>query len=139
MAYDQENIFAKILRCDAPAFKVYENEHALAFMDVMPQVPGHTLVIPKYPAEDLHDMDANVLAETIKAVQVVAAGVKAAFSAPGIMIAQLNGPAAGQTVFHLHFHILPRFEGLEFKMHARDMEDFAVLEAHAERVRAQLQ
>lgn len=138
MAYDTDNIFAKILRGEAPAFKVYEDEHALAFVDVMPQVDGHTLVIPKDNAEDLHDADPIVLAATIQTVQTVADAVKKAFDAPGIMIAQLNGPAAGQTVFHLHFHILPRFAGLEFKMHARDMEDFEKLEAHAERIRAQL-
>lgn len=136
MSYDNNNIFAKILRDEAPAFKVYETDQALAFMDVMPQVPGHTLVIPKDSAEDLHDVDPVILAGTIQAVQIVAAAVKQAFEAPGIMIAQLNGPAAGQTVFHLHFHILPRFQGVEFKLHAREMEDFAVLEAHAQRIRA---
>jgi histidine triad (HIT) family protein len=136
MAYDDNNIFAKILRGEAPAFKVYEDEHSMAFMDVMPQVPGHTLVIPKDPAETIHEADPVILGATMATVQKVAAAVKQAFAAPGIMIAQLNGPAAGQTVFHMHFHILPRHEGLEFKMHARDMEDRAVLEAHAEKVRA---
>lgn len=135
MSYDSDNIFAKILRGEAPAFKVYETDQTLAFMDVMPQVPGHTLVIPKDSAEGLHDVDPIILASTIQAVQTVADAVKQAFEAPGIMIAQLNGPAAGQTVFHMHFHIMPRFEGLEFKLHAREMEDFAVLEAHAERIR----
>jgi histidine triad (HIT) family protein len=136
MSYDSDNIFAKILRGEAPAFKVYETDETLAFMDVMPQVPGHTLVIPKDCAEGLHDVNPVILGSTIQAVQTVADAVKQAFEAPGIMIAQLNGPAAGQTVFHLHFHIMPRFQGLEFKLHAREMEDFAVLEAHAERVRA---
>ena len=138
MAYDSDNIFAKILRGEAPAFKVYEDDHALAFMDVMPQVEGHTLVIPKDKAENIHDADPTVLGATIQTVQTVAEAVKKAFEAPGVMIAQLNGSAAGQTVFHLHFHILPRFEGLEFKMHARGMEDFDKLEAHAARIRAQL-
>ena len=136
MSYDSDNIFAKILRGEAPAFNVYETDQALAFMDVMPQVPGHTLVIPKDGAEGLHDVDPVILGSTIQAVQTVADAVKQAFEAPGIMIAQLNGPAAGQTVFHMHFHIMPRFHGLEFKLHAREMEDFAVLEAHAERIRA---
>tara|TARA_R110001592_G_scaffold363396_2_gene687659 strand:- start:75151 stop:75576 length:426 start_codon:yes stop_codon:yes gene_type:complete len=135
MSYDTDNIFAKILRGEAPAFKVYETPQALAFMDVMPQVPGHTLVIPKDSAVGLHDVDPEVLAGTIQAVQTVSAAVKQAFDAPGIMIAQLNGEAAGQTVFHMHFHIMPRFRGLEFKLHARDMEDFAVLERHAEQIR----
>ena len=138
MAYDSDNIFAKILRGEAPAFRVYENDHALAFMDVMPQADGHTLVIPKDTAEDLLDADPVVLGATMQAVQTVALAVKQAFSAPGIMIAQLNGAAAGQSVFHLHFHILPRYEGLEFKIHARDMADSSILEGHAKRIRAHL-
>jgi len=135
MAYDTDNIFAKILRGEAPAFKVYEDDYALAFMDVMPQVEGHTLVIPKDPAENLLDADPVILGATIQVVQTVAEAVKQAFSAPGIMIAQLNGVAAGQSVFHLHFHIMPRFEGLEFKIHAQNMEYPAKLEQHAERIR----
>ena len=136
MAYDTDNIFAKILRGEAPAFKVYEDDHTLAFMDVMPQVDGHTLVIPKDPAQNIHEADPVILGATIQTVQKVSRAVKQAFDAPGIMVAQLNGPAAGQTVFHLHFHILPRHDGIEFRMHARDMEDFDKLEAFAERVRA---
>ena len=136
MAYDTDNIFAKILRGEAPAFKVYEDDHTLAFMDVMPQVDGHTLVIPKDPAQNIHEADPVILGATIQTVQKVSLAVKQAFDAPGIMVAQLNGPAAGQTVFHLHFHVLPRHDGLEFRMHARDMEDFDKLEAHADRVRA---
>ena len=138
MAYDPNNVFAKILRGEAPAITVYENEHALAFMDIMPQVDGHTLVVPKADAEDLLDANPKVLGETIQVVQTVAVAVKKAFSAPGIMIAQLSGAAAGQTVFHLHFHILPRFEGLQFKLHAREMENFDKLEAFAERIRQHL-
>jgi histidine triad (HIT) family protein len=139
MAYDIENVFAKILRGEAPAFKVFETDHALAFMDIMPQVPGHTLVIPKDSAEGLFDTDPLILASTIQVVQTVAGAVKQAFEAPGIMIAQLNGAAAGQTVFHMHFHIMPRSQGLEFKLHAREMEDPAVLEAHAAKIRACLE
>lgn len=136
MSYDSNNIFAKILRGEAPAFRVCETASALAFMDLMPQVPGHTLVIPKDNAEGLHDADPEILGSTIQLVQTVAAAVKQAFEAPGIMIAQLNGPAAGQTVFHLHFHILPRFSGLELKLHAREVEEAAVLQDHAARIRA---
>lgn len=137
MAYDQDNIFARILRGEAPACKVYEDDHSLAFMDVMPQVDGHTLVIPKDDAENLLEVDPDVLGHTARTVQRVGAAVQAAFASPGFMVAQLNGSAAGQTVFHLHFHIMPRFEGLEFRMHARDMADFDLLEAHAERIRAE--
>jgi histidine triad (HIT) family protein len=136
VAYDPDNVFALILRGEAPAASVYENEYALAFMDIMPQVEGHTLVIPKYAAMDLHDVDPLILGETIQVVQRVSVAVQQAFAAPGIMIAQLNGSAAGQSVFHLHFHILPRFDGLEFRIHARKPEAFARLEIHARRIRA---
>lgn len=138
MAYADDNIFARILRDEIPSHRVYEDDMTLAFMDVMPQVAGHTLVIPKYPAENLLDCDPEYLAATIRVSQTVAAAVKTAFAAPGIMIAQLNGPAAGQTVFHLHFHIMPRHDGLDLKLHARDMEDGDVLAAHAEKIRAAL-
>lgn len=138
MAYDQDNIFAKILRGEAPAFKVYEDDYSLAFMDVMPQVDGHTLVIPKDDAVNLLDCDPQILGHTIRTAQTVGAAVQTAFAAPGFMLAQLNGSAAGQTVFHLHFHIMPRHDGLEFGMHAREMADFAVLESHADKIKAAL-
>ena len=138
MAYRDTNVFAQILRGNAPAFKVYENDSALAFMDIMPQMDGHTLVIPKSAAENLHDVEPETLGETIKVVQLVSGTVQRAFEAPGIMIAQLNGAAAGQTVFHLHFHIMPRFEGLDFKLHAREVEDGEKLAEFAQRIRTQL-
>ena len=138
MSYDVNNPFARILRGEAPASMVYEDEHAIAFMDLMPQVEGHTLVIPRAPCRDLFDVDPNVLAGTMRATRTVATAVKSTFGAPGIMIAQLSGAAAGQTVFHLHFHILPRFEGIEFRLHAAVMEDRATLDAHAERIRSAL-
>ena len=138
MAYRDTNVFAQILRGNAPAFKVYENDSALAFMDIMPQMDGHTLVIPKSAAENLHDVEPEILGETIKVVQLVSGAVQRAFEAPGIMIAQLNGAAAGQPVFHLHFHIMPRFEGLDFKLHAREVEDGEKLAEFAQRIRTQL-
>ncbi len=138
MVYDNDNIFAKILRGEAPAFKVYEDDFSLAFMDVMPQVAGHTLVIPKDPSEDIFDADPVILGHTMATVQKVGVAVKRAFDVPGIMLAQLNGKAAGQTVFHLHFHILPRAGGVDLKMHAGAMADFAELEAHAQRIKAAL-
>ena len=138
MVYDNDNIFAKILRDEAPAFKVYEDDFSLAFMDVMPQVAGHTLVIPKDPTEDIFDADPVILGHTMATVQKVGVAVKRAFDVPGIMLAQLNGEAAGQTVFHLHFHILPRAGGVDLKMHASAMADFAELEAHAQRIKAAL-
>jgi histidine triad (HIT) family protein len=135
MSYDSNNPFARILRGEAPASMVYEDEHAIAFMDLMPQVEGHTLVIPRSPCRDLFDVDPEALAGTMRATQTVAAAVKSTFNAPGIMIAQLNGAEAGQTVFHLHFHILPRFAGIEFRLHAVVMEDRGKLDALAERIR----
>lgn len=138
MSYDPDNIFARILRDELPAHRVYEDDYSLAFMDVMPQADGHTLVIPKDPTADLFNADPERLGHTIRTTQRVAAAVKSAFAAPGVMIAQLNGPAAGQTVFHLHFHIIPRHDGADMRMHARDMADQALLASHAERIRAAL-
>jgi histidine triad (HIT) family protein len=139
MAYDRNNIFARILRGEIPAHKVYEDEHTLAFMDVMPQAEGHALVIPKVPAENLFDLPPEALAATILTTQRVARAVKKAFDAPGILIAQLNGAPAGQSVFHIHFHVVPRHEGFDLRLHARDMADHAVLAQHAARVRAALE
>jgi histidine triad (HIT) family protein len=138
MAYDERNIFAKILRGEAPAHIVFEDANSLAFMDLMPQVEGHTLVIPRVPAENLFDIEPSALALLMRTTQHVARGVRAAFDAHGVMIAQLNGAAAGQSVFHLHFHILPRNHGIEFKLHARDAAPPDVLAEHARRIRAAL-
>ncbi|MFU8815671.1 MAG: HIT family protein [Pseudomonadales bacterium] len=138
MDYQQDNVFARILRGELPAHRVYEDEQSLAFMDIMPQAEGHTLVIPKCPAVDLFDVPADVLRGTMETTQLVARAVKRAFAAEGVMIAQLSGAAAGQTVFHLHFHILPRHAGVDFRMHARDMAPTEMLEEHARRVRAAL-
>lgn len=121
MTYQSDNIFAKILAGELPAHRVFEDEHSLAFMDVMPQAPGHTLVIPKFGASNLFDVPPNALAHTITTTQRVAQAVKLALNAEGIMIAQLNGAAAGQTVFHLHFHIIPRNGGADLGIHAREM------------------
>ena len=138
MTYDPGNIFARILRGEVPAHKVYEDTQTLAFMDVMPQSEGHTLVIPKWAAEDLFDLPPDSLAATILTTRRVARAVKKAFDAPGIMIAQLNGRGAGQSVFHIHFHIVPRYEGIDLRFHARDMADPQLLAGHAARIRAAL-
>ena len=138
MAYDSNNVFARILRGEIQAHTVYEDEHTLAFMDVMPQADGHTLVIPKVAAENLFDLPPEALAATILTTQRVARAVKQAFEAPGILVAQLNGSAAGQSVFHIHFHILPRHTGFDLKFHAREMADPKKLAGHAQRVRAEL-
>lgn len=138
-AYDDTNIFAKILRGEVPAAKVYEDDVALAFMDVMPQADGHVLVVPKGKARGLLDVAPDVLAALIVRVQKVAAAVKTAFDADGLTIFQYNEPAGGQTVFHLHFHIVPRHEGVKLKPHSGEMADKALLEKHAAKIVTQLQ
>ena len=137
-AYDANNIFAKILRGEIPSHKVYEDADALVFMDVMPQGTGHTLVVPKAPSRNLLDADPAVLARVIPVVQRVARAVKKAFAADGVTVIQFNEPASGQTVFHLHFHIIPRFEGAPLRPHTGGMEKPEVLAANAEKLRKAL-
>lgn len=138
MTYDSSNVFAKILRGEIPSVKVYEDAHVLSFMDVMPQVEGHTLVIPKEPAVDMLDLSPEGAAELMKTTQRIAKAVKKALAPPGIMLMQLNGAAAGQSVFHIHFHILPRHAGIDMKLHAREMVDPKTLEPLAAKIRAAL-
>jgi histidine triad (HIT) family protein len=138
MQYDKDNIFAKILRGEQPAFTVYENDHSLAFLDLMPQADGHTLVLPKCPATDLFDLDPDAARELIVAVQHVARGVKAAFEPDGIRLMQLNGAAAGQSVFHIHMHIVPVFAGSPMRGHGRNLAPPEVLEKHAAMIREAL-
>src|SRR5262249_46223282 len=122
MAYDPNNVFAKILRGEIPSVKVYEDERTLAFMDVMPQAEGHTLVVPKENAENIFDLSPDGAVALAKTTQKIARAVKKGFGAPGVMLAQLNGAAAGQSVFHVHFHVIPRSGGIDLKLHAREME-----------------
>jgi histidine triad (HIT) family protein len=138
MAYDENNVFAKILRGEIPAHKVFEDDDVVVFMDVMPQGPGHTLVVPKAASRNLLDADPAVLAKLLPTVQKVARAVKAAFAADGVSVFQYNEPAGGQSVFHLHIHVVPRFEGVPLKPHSGKMEDQAVLAANAEKLRAAL-
>ncbi len=135
MAYDDQNIFAKILRGDAPAYAVYETNECLAFLDVMPQSDGHTLVLPKSPATDIFELDDNMAAKLIQAVQHVSRGVRKAFDPDGVKIFQLNGSAAGQTVFHLHVHVVPVFRDRPLRAHTGDMAATEILEQHAEKLR----
>jgi histidine triad (HIT) family protein len=136
--YDKDNVFAKILRGEIPATKVYEDAHVLSFMDAMPQSDGHTLVIPKTEARNLFDVSPATLAELIKATQYVAKGVQRALQPDGMRIIQFNEAAAGQTVFHIHFHIVPCYAGKEIRVHGRDWADKAVLAQQAEKIRAAL-
>jgi histidine triad (HIT) family protein len=138
MAYDNDNIFARIIRGDAPSYRVFEDESTFAFLDVMPQSDGHTLVLPKTPAENLFDLDDASMAALMRTVKLVATGVSNAFKPDGIRLMQLNGPAAGQTVFHIHMHIVPCYEGVPRRTHSLEMADSAVLEKQAEILRAAL-
>jgi histidine triad (HIT) family protein len=138
MSYDTTNIFARILRGEIPCHKVYEDEATLAFMDVMPQADGHTLVIPKAPSRNLLDADPAVLGTLMASVQKVAKAVAKAFDADGILINQFNEPAAGQTVYHLHVHILPRHDGVSLRPHSVKMADHGLLAKHGEMIRAAL-
>jgi histidine triad (HIT) family protein len=136
--YDPNNIFAKILRDDLPAHRVYEDDETLAFMDVMPRCEGHTLVVPKTPARNVLDASSAQLAACMKTVQKVSGALMKAFGATGITVQQFNEPAGGQVVFHLHFHVLPRWEGVTLGPHSGKMEKQDVLAANAEKIRKAL-
>jgi histidine triad (HIT) family protein len=139
MTYDDNNIFAKILRGEIPSHKVYEDADTLVFMDAMPQAPGHTLIVPKAKSRNLLDADPDVLAGMGPVVQRVARAVKAAFAADGVTVVQFNEPASGQTVFHLHYHVIPRHEGVPLMPHSREMEKPEVLAAYADKIRKALE
>ena len=139
MSYDTDNIFAKVIRGEVPAHKVYEDDLTLSFMDIMPQTAGHTLVIPKAEAKNVFDISDELLTATILTTKKVAQAVQMAFDPAGMMIGQLNGPVAGQTVFHLHFHIIPRYEAGGFQFHGRPPEDPETLEQHATAIRRHLE
>lgn len=138
MAYDNDNVFAKILRGEIPCVKLYEDAKTLAFMDVMPQAEGHALVIPKEAAENILDLSAEGAAALMATTQKIAKAVKKGLNAPGIMLAMLNGAPAGQSVFHIHFHVIPRAHGIDLGLHARAMVDPKTLEPIAAKIRAAL-
>jgi histidine triad (HIT) family protein len=138
MTYDPNNIFAKILKGDIPCHKIYEDEDTIAFLDIMPRSEGHALVITKTTARDLFDVDPAALAKLMAVVQKLAPKIKDAVGADGVLIQQFNGAAAGQTVFHLHVHIVPVKEGVPLKPHTGQMADQAELAATAEKIRQAL-
>jgi len=138
MTYDNQNIFAKILRGEISCTKVYEDEHTIAFMDIMPQADGHTLIVPKNPSVNLLDADAATFGPLFATVQKIARAVKQGMGADGVVITQFNEAAAGQTVFHLHVHVIPRWEGVALRKHSGAMADSALLQAHAEKIKAAL-
>ena len=137
-AYDPQNPFAKILRGEFPCYKVYENEHVLAFLDIMPRVTGHTLVIPKAPARNILDIKADDYAHVARGAHRIAAAAMKAFKADGITVQQFNEAAGGQVVFHLHMHVMPRHEGVALLPPASRKEDGKVLEANAAKLIAAL-
>ncbi len=136
--YDDDNIFAKILRGELPCEKIYEDTHTLAFMDIMPRGKGHCLIIPKEPARNMLDVSVDSLATLMASVQKLSHAVMRAFDADGVTIQQFNEPAGGQVVFHLHVHVIPRFDGIKLGAPAAAMEDKDVLAANAEKIRAVL-
>ncbi|PSC03020.1 HIT family protein [Alsobacter soli] len=136
--YDSQNVFAKILRSELPCEKVYEDEATLAFMDIMPRADGHVLVIPKTPARNILDIKPEDLSRLMVSVQKVARAVKVGMDADGLTIQQFNESAGGQVVFHIHIHVLPRWEGVPLRPHTGQMEKPEALKAHADKIRAAL-
>jgi histidine triad (HIT) family protein len=130
-AYDPNNIFAKILRGEFPCYKVYEDDHVLAFLDIMPRSPGHTLVIPKAPARNIIDISAADFAHVARGSHRIAGAAMTAFKADGLTVQQFNEAAGGQVVFHLHMHVLPRQNGVALLPPASRKEDPKVLQDHA--------
>lgn len=137
-AYDPDNIFGKILKGDIPSHKIYEDDDIFAFMDVMPQSTGHALVIPKTGSRNILDADPQVLANLIQKTQTIARAVMTAMNADGLRITQFNEAPAGQTVFHLHFHIIPMYDGVPLQPHTGQMADNDQLSVQAEKIRAAL-
>jgi histidine triad (HIT) family protein len=136
--YDPNNVFAKILRGELPAHKVYEDDKAFAFLDIMPRAPGHTLVIPKAAARNLIDIEPDDLAHLIKVTQKIARAATTVFAADGLTVQQFNESAGGQVVFHLHIHVIPRKDGVALKPPASVKEDSAVLSGQALKLAAAL-
>jgi histidine triad (HIT) family protein len=138
-AYDPNNIFAKILRGEFPCHKVYEDDHVMAFLDIMPRTPGHTLVIPKAPARNILDIEVEDYLHVCRATHRIAAAAKQAFNADGLTIQQFNEASGGQVVFHLHVHVMPRHDGIALLPPASRREDVKILEDNATKLIAALQ
>ena len=137
-AYDSSNPFAKILRGEFPCHKVYEDDHVLAFLDIMPRSPGHTLVIPKAPARNILDIKEDDFVHVARAARKIAHAAMTAFKADGITVQQLNETAGGQVVFHLHVHVMPRHHGVALLPPASRKEDVKILEDNATKLAAAL-
>ena len=137
-AYDDQNVFAKILRGELPSHKVFEDDKTIVIMDIMPRGDGHILVVPKAPSRNILDIEPDDLNAVMATVQMMARTVIKAFGADGTTIQQFSEPAGGQVVFHTHVHIIPRFEGISLRPHTGEMADNDVLSANAEKIRAAL-
>jgi histidine triad (HIT) family protein len=137
-SYDPTNVFARILRGELPSYKVYEDDHAFAFLDIMPRVPGHTLVIPKAPARNILDAAPDDFTHVMKVAQKIAQAGMRVFDADGVTVQQFSEPASGQVVFHLHVHVMPRKAGVALKPPASFKEDPAVLSDQANKLAAAL-
>lgn len=137
-AYDPLNPFAKILRGEFPCYKVYEDDHTIAFLDIMPRSPGHTLVIPKAPARNILDISQDDFGHVARAAHTIAAAAKKAFKADGMTVQQFSEAAGGQVVFHLHMHVMPRYDDVALLPPATTREDAKVLEANAAKMIAAL-
>ncbi len=137
-AYDNDNIFAKILRGELPAYKIYEDDRTFAFLDIMPRCPGHALVIPKAPARNIFDISPEDFAAIARTTQKIAIALQKAFTADGVTLLQANERAGGQVVFHLHMHVMPRHDGVALAPAASRKEDLKVLEDQATRIIAAL-
>jgi histidine triad (HIT) family protein len=138
MTYDEQNIFAKILRGEVPCYKVFENRHTLAFLDIMPRSPGHTLVIPKAPARGILDVELDDFAEVARTAKRIALAAVKGFEAEGIIVQQFSEAASGQVVFHLHMHVMPVRQGVALLPAQTRAENRNVLEAHAAKMIAAL-
>lgn len=138
MAYDTNNIFAKILRGEAPSFKVYEDEKTYVMMDIMPQTTGHTLILTKEPAANLFDLSEDAAQACVVTAKKIAPAIMKVTQADGIILSQFNGEAAGQTVDHVHFHLVPRYAGQNVRAHAKEQGDFEAIKALAEKIAAEL-
>ncbi len=138
MAYDPQNIFARILRGELPCIRLFEDEHTLSFMDIMPQSDGHALIVPKEAAETIFDLSEAGAVACIRTTQKIARAVQQAMNCAGILVMQLNGAEAGQTVPHIHFHVVPRYDRHLLLSHASEKADTAKLQAFAQRIIAAL-
>lgn len=138
MPYDASNVFARILRGEIPAHQVHEDEWTIVIMDVMPQSDGHALVIPKVPAADIFDLSPEHAAAAMRTAQRVARAARVAFQPDGVTLMQLNGAEAGQSVFHFHLHVIPRYAGQPLRRHGQGFAEAALLAQQAEKLRAAL-